>query len=147
VSTLPTGIGTALLNLGEVSLRRREYQHASGYLRQALALFREAGDQEGEIEALQNLAKAVQGDSQTAAARVEMSAALRLAAETGNTYQEASAHGGLAESHHCAGEDEQARHHGQQALTLYAQFGAPEADQVQSRLVAQEAKNNTDPAD
>jgi DNA-binding SARP family transcriptional activator/tetratricopeptide (TPR) repeat protein len=132
---LPTGVGTALLKLGEVSLHRGEYRHASDDLRRALALFREAGDQQGEIETLRNLAKALQGAGQPAAARAELAAALRLAAETGNTYQEASAHRDLAESHHCADEDQQARHHWQQALILYARLGAPEADQVQSRLV------------
>ena len=34
----------------------------------------------------------------------------------------------------------QARHHWQQALTLYTQLGAPEADQVRSELSALEAK-------
>jgi DNA-binding SARP family transcriptional activator/tetratricopeptide (TPR) repeat protein len=133
------GVADQLRRLGEVSLRRGEYQQAIGYLRQALALYRQAGYQHGEIAALRILAEALHQVGQPAAARAELAAALRLAAGTGHTYQQASAHRDLAESHHRAGQDEQARHHWQQALTLYTQLGAPEADQVQSRLSAQEA--------
>jgi len=49
-------------------------------------------------------------------------------------------HTATAESHPSAGEDEQARQHWQQAITLYSQLGPPEPDQVQSRLSTQEAK-------
>jgi DNA-binding SARP family transcriptional activator/tetratricopeptide (TPR) repeat protein len=133
---LRVGVAAELGNLGEVGLRQGEYQHAISYLRQALDLYRQTGYQHGEIVALRNLAQALHGVGQAAAARAELTAALQLAAETGNTYQEASAHRDLAESHHCAGESEQARRHWQQALDRYTQLGAPEADQVRSRLRA-----------
>jgi DNA-binding SARP family transcriptional activator/tetratricopeptide (TPR) repeat protein len=134
------GVADQLCNLGEVCLRQGEYRQARGYLQQALAQCRETGDQFGEIVTLRNLAEALHKAGQPAAARTELAAALRLAAETGNTYEQASAHRDLAESHHHAGDDEQAHHHWQQALTLYTQLGAPEADQVQSRLITQETK-------
>ncbi len=130
----PTSVGQQLRSLGEVSLRQAEYRQAIGYLREALALFRQTGQQHGEIRTLRNLAEALHGDSQPAAARAELAAALRLATETGNTYQQASVHRELAESRRGTGDDEQARHHWQQALTLYTQLGAPEADQIRSRL-------------
>jgi tetratricopeptide (TPR) repeat protein/transcriptional regulator with XRE-family HTH domain len=135
----PTGIAAGLLNLGEVSVHQGEYQQATDYLLQALALFRQTGDQNGETMTLLRLAEALHGAGRPAAARAELATALELAAETGNTYQQASTHRDLAESHHSAGQDEQARHHWQQALDLYTQIGAPEADQVRSRLSAQEA--------
>lgn len=119
-------------------LGRGEHRQAISYLGQALALFRQAGDQRGEVLTLRSLAEAMHGVGQPAAARTELKAAVRLAAETGNIYEAASAHRDLAESHHCAGHDEQARHQWQQAFTLYSQLGAPEADQVLSRLSAQE---------
>jgi tetratricopeptide (TPR) repeat protein len=131
------GVATQLSNLGEVSLRRGEYQRAIGYLRQTLMLFRQAGDQHGEAVTLRTLAEAMQGTGQPAAARAELETALRLAADTGNTYQQASAHRDLAESHHRADQDQQARYHWEQALDLYTQLGAPEADQVRTRLSAQ----------
>jgi Flp pilus assembly protein TadD len=65
-------------------------------------------------------------------------AALRLAAGNGNQYQQASAHRDLAESYHSDGEDEQARRHWRQALDLYRELGAPEAEQVQACLGARE---------
>lgn len=108
----PVGVASGLQRLGEVSLHRGDYQQAIGQFRQAIALRREAGDQHGETMAL------------------------RLAAETGYTHQEASGHRDLAESHHRAGEKEQSRHHREQALTLYTQLGAPEADEVRTRLAA-----------
>jgi DNA-binding SARP family transcriptional activator/tetratricopeptide (TPR) repeat protein len=126
--------------IGELSLRRGEYQQAIGYLRQALTLFRQAGDLLGETATLLTLAEAMHGTGQPAAARAELETALRLAAGTGSTYHQASAHRDPAESHHRAGQDQQARHHWQQALDLYTQLDAPEAGQVRSRLSAQHAE-------
>jgi tetratricopeptide (TPR) repeat protein len=71
---------------------------------------------------------------QPAVARAELQTALRLADETGNLYQLAGAHRDLADRHESAGQYEQARCHWQQALDLYTQLSAPEADQVRSRL-------------
>ncbi len=130
----PTGVASGLLNLGEVSRYQGEYQQAISYLREALAVYREAGGQYGETVALRSLAGALQGAGQTAAARAELAAALRLATATGNTYEQANAHAGLAESHHATGQDELADRHWQQALSLYTQLDAPEADQIRSRL-------------
>ncbi len=53
---------------------------------------------------------------------------------------QASVHSDLAESHHSAGQAMQARLHWQQALHLYTQLGAPEADQVRSQLSGLEAE-------
>jgi tetratricopeptide (TPR) repeat protein len=135
-----TGVAAGLRNLGIVSLRQGEYQQAISYVRQALALFRETGNQFGETVTLRTLAEALHGAGQPAAARTKLAEALRLAAETGNTYEQASAHRDLAECHHRAGEGEQAHRHWQQALIMYTQLGVPEADQVRSRLRAQEAE-------
>jgi tetratricopeptide (TPR) repeat protein len=131
----PAGSATQLFNLGNVSLRRGDFQRAAGHFRQALALFRQASYQHGEIETLRALAGALDRLGQPVAARAELAVALQLAAETGNTDQHASVHCDLAESHHAAGEDEQARHHWQQALALYTELGAPEAERVRDRLL------------
>jgi tetratricopeptide (TPR) repeat protein/transcriptional regulator with XRE-family HTH domain len=136
----PVGIADGLCNLAELSLRQGNHQQACSYLRQALALFRRAGNQHGEIMALRSMAQALHSAGQSAAARGQLAAALRLAAQTGNTYQQASAHRDLADSHHADSQHEQARRHWQHALDLYTQLGAPEADQIHSRLSAQEAE-------
>ncbi len=130
----PAGVAHQLLSLGQVSLRQGDYQSAVTYLQQALVLFQRADNQHGQILTLRSLAQVLHAAGRPAAARAELATALKLAAETGNTHQLASAHSELAESHHQAGQDEQARHHWQQALALYTQLGAPEADQVASRL-------------
>jgi tetratricopeptide (TPR) repeat protein len=142
----PTGIAAHLCDLGEVSLRQSEYQKAIGYLREALALFRQTGYQFGEVITLRNLAEALHKAGEPGAARAELAAALRLAAETGNTYQQASVHRDLAESHHDADEGDQARHHWGQAMDLYTQLGAPEADQIRSRLSVAAARRRSLPA-
>jgi tetratricopeptide (TPR) repeat protein/transcriptional regulator with XRE-family HTH domain len=136
----PAAIATELCNLGEVSLRQGDQRQATTYFRQGLALHRQTGDQYGEIMTLRILAEALHAAGQPAAARAELTAALRLAAATGNTYHQASACCDLAESHHSDDEGEQARQYWELALTLYSQLGAPEADQVRSRLEALQAK-------
>ncbi len=130
----PGGIAAELANLGEVSLRQGACQQAIGYLQQALALHRQTGYQHGETLTRRALAKALHGAGQLDASRAELEMALRIATETGSTYQRACAHGDLAENFRSGGEDERARQHWQQALDLYTQVGAPEADQIRSRL-------------
>jgi tetratricopeptide (TPR) repeat protein/DNA-binding XRE family transcriptional regulator len=130
----PRGIGKQLNNLGEISLRGEEYQQAIGYLEQALFLCQQAGNQFEEIMTLRKLAEALHGVGQPAPARAELEAALRLAAETGNTYEHACVHRDLAENYFAADEETRARQHWLEALDLYTQLGAPEADQIRSRL-------------
>jgi tetratricopeptide (TPR) repeat protein/transcriptional regulator with XRE-family HTH domain len=134
------GEADELCNLGHVSMRQGNYHRAISLLRQALVLHRDCDNQHGEIVTLRALAQALHGVGEPAAARAELTAAVRLAADTGNAYEQASAHNDLAESHRSVGQDEQARHNWQQALALYIQLSAPEADQVRSRLTAREAK-------
>jgi tetratricopeptide (TPR) repeat protein/transcriptional regulator with XRE-family HTH domain len=138
-----TGVADQLLNLGQVSLRQGNYRQGIDRLRQALARYRETGQQEGEILALRGLAEAMHGVGQPATALAELETALQVAAEVGNTYQQASVHRDLGESYRRAGRDDQASHHWQQALTLYTHLGAPEADQVRSRLSAEGRKQRT----
>jgi DNA-binding SARP family transcriptional activator/tetratricopeptide (TPR) repeat protein len=135
----PTGVAAELGNLGEVSLRQGDCRRAISHLRQALALYHRTGNQYGEILTLRTLAEALHAASEPASARAELAAALLLAAETGNTYQQASTHRDLAESYLSGDLSDLARHHWQQALTLYTQLDAPEADQVRSRLRSQAA--------
>ncbi len=130
-----------------VSVRHGKHRQAISHLKQALALYKETGSQYDEITAQRTLAEALHGAGQPAAARAGLAEALQLAAATGNAYQQASAHCDLAESHHSTGQDQQSRRHWQQALTLYTQLGAPEADQIRSRLSAQEAEHAEPRAD
>ena len=69
-------------------------------------------------------------------ARAQHAAALALAVETGDRYQQARAHSGLAHTRHAAGEQGLARQHWQHALTLYTDLGVPDADDVRADLAA-----------
>jgi len=62
--------------------------------------------------------------------------ALALAVKTGNRYEQARAHAGIAQAHNVLGEHAQARHQWQNALTIYANLDVPDAADVRAQLVA-----------
>ena len=131
---LPAGAANGLRDLSQVTLRQGDCQSAIGYGREALGLSQRATDRLGEILALSGLAEALHQAGQSAAARTELQIALRLAAETGNTHQQADIHRNLADNYKSTGHADEAERHWQQALDLYAQLDAPEADEVRARL-------------
>ena len=67
-------------------------------------------------------------------ARVAYTAALALAGQLGEAYEQARAHHGLAAALHAVGDDGLARHHRSCALELYSALGAPEADAIRAEL-------------
>lgn len=69
-------------------------------------------------------------------ARVEHTAALTLASQIGDAYEQARAHNGLTAALHATGDVELARHHQRRARDLYAELDAPDADDPRVRLVA-----------
>jgi len=69
-------------------------------------------------------------------AHAHHAAALTLATELGDRYEQARAHNGLARTHHATGDPDQARHHWRQALVLCTTLGVPEADDVHAHLTA-----------
>ena len=73
--------------------------------------------------------------------------ALTLATQTGERYEQARAHDGLARTHHASGELDQARHHWNQALALYTDLGVPEADDVHAHLAALDQATDDDKED
>jgi tetratricopeptide (TPR) repeat protein/transcriptional regulator with XRE-family HTH domain len=128
------GEAYALGNLGGVDLRQGRYQAAARQQEQALALFREIADQAGEASALNGLGSVLVASGRAGDARTQHAAALAVATQIGDKHQQARAHHGLGDAHHAAGEAGQARSHWRQARTLYAELGAPEADQVLGQL-------------
>jgi hypothetical protein len=91
---------------------------AASYLQQALALFREIFLATGH----------------PAQARAHHAYALSLARQAGHQVQQARACDGLGRACHAAGDTARARRHWQEALTLYASLGTPEADQLRAQL-------------
>lgn len=69
-------------------------------------------------------------------ARLRLTTALTLASQAGDKRQRARAHHGLARGYEATGDPDQASSHWREALAIYAELGAPEADQVQARLTA-----------
>jgi hypothetical protein len=60
--------------------------------------------------------------------------ALGLASQVGDKYEQARAHSGLARGYQATGEPARAHRHLQQALALFTELGAPEADQLRAQL-------------
>ena len=103
-------------------------------LQEALALSRDTGARSAETEALSLLGELSLATGDHEQARIHFAAALALASHTGDPYWQARALDGLARSDHAAGDLAQARRPWHQALTLYTEMDAPEADQVRARL-------------
>ncbi len=128
------GEAYALSNLGGVDLRQGRYQAAGRQQEQALALFREIADQAGEASALNGLGSVLLASGRASDARARHAAALAVATQIGDKHQQARALHGLGDAHHGLGAAGQACSHWQQARTLYAELGAPEADLVLAQL-------------
>ena len=63
-------------------------------------------------------------------------AALTLARQTGNRYQQARAYQGLASACRATGQLDQGRRHGQRALDLYTDLGVPDAARLPAILAS-----------
>ncbi len=128
------GEADVLINLGAAYLGQRELPQAARYLREALALSRETGERAGEAEALNGLGDVLLATGQPHDAGASHATALDLASRIGDEYQQARAHDGLGHACNASGDPDQARRHWQEALSLFAGLGAPEADQVRAKL-------------
>jgi hypothetical protein len=80
------------------------------------------------------VASAARSPVSWAARRAQVWMACSARSAIGNKDEQARAHNGLGQAHHAIGDPGQACHHCQEALALYAELGAPEADQVRDQL-------------
>jgi DNA-binding SARP family transcriptional activator len=126
----------ALTTISAVYLRQGRPQEAAGHLQAALALYREIGNRSGEADALNSLGEILLAIGQPCHARTQHTTALGLANRIDDRHQQARACDGLGGAHLAAGDRGEARRCWQEALTLYAGLGAPEADQVRAQLAA-----------
>jgi DNA-binding SARP family transcriptional activator/Tfp pilus assembly protein PilF len=131
-----SGEGSALRNLGAVYLEQQHLQRASDCMREALAISREIGHQSGEADALNGLGDVLLATGQPELASSSHTAAIDLACQNGETYQQALAHRGLGNVRLAVGDAAGAGEHWQQALTLFTELGAPEADEIRARMAA-----------
>jgi tetratricopeptide (TPR) repeat protein len=125
---------SALAALGDVELQQGDPGQAADHYQRSIALCRELGALAGETTALNGLGEAFRMAGRPGDARAQHAAALTLAAQIGHKHEQARAHDGLASSYAASGDIDRSRSHWREALTLYVGLGAPEADQVRTRL-------------
>ncbi len=135
-----TSEADALACLGVNDLRQGRYRQAAGYLERAHVLSEETGDLSSRANVLNSLGELLLATEQPDLARARHAAALNLAVQADEKHQQARAHAGLAGACRACGDLAAARRHQQHALTLYTDLGAPEADQIRTRLA--EADND-----
>jgi tetratricopeptide (TPR) repeat protein len=120
--------------LGTLQTRRGQPARAADHLRQAVTLFREIGERDGEASALNGLGETASATSHPAEALTHHTAAHAIAAAIGEQLQHARAHAGLGRNHHDLGDLTRADRHYRRALTLYTDLGTPEAEKVRAQL-------------
>jgi DNA-binding SARP family transcriptional activator/tetratricopeptide (TPR) repeat protein len=139
----PAGEASTLANLGAADQRQGRYQQAHEHYRHALTLCRRTDDRSGEARALNGLGEVLLAEDRPGHARLKHTAALELARQVGDPYEQARAWSGLARSYHLAGDLGQARHHWQEALTIYDRLGVPETDQLRAQLAGANGTANS----
>jgi tetratricopeptide (TPR) repeat protein/transcriptional regulator with XRE-family HTH domain len=128
------GEGYALVRLGDLHRTCGRLQEADDHLRPALALAREVGDRAGEALAINALGRLYGRRERWTDSAAQHRRALALARAVGDLHQQAYALDGIARALRATGQDGAAREHWQDALGLFTDLGAPEADEVRQRL-------------
>jgi tetratricopeptide (TPR) repeat protein/transcriptional regulator with XRE-family HTH domain len=123
-----------LSGLGDLDLRQGRYAEAVDYQRQSLEICQRIRHKSGEAVAINGLGEVSLATGNTADAMNWHAAACDLSAQTGEKRELARAHDGLARACHADGDHHQARCHWEEALALYLVLGAPEADEIRTRL-------------
>jgi tetratricopeptide (TPR) repeat protein len=119
-----------LANLGEVDLRQGRYEQAIDRLQRSLDVCRQVGDRQVEADALNGLGEAFLAAGCPADARDRHAAAVDAATQVGNNFERARAHNGLGHAYRALGDPGQARDQWHQALALYGDLGAAEAEKI-----------------
>jgi tetratricopeptide (TPR) repeat protein len=114
--------------------RRGRYPEAARHHEQALAVFREAGEQARAVQSLNGLGEVHLATGRTREARSQYDAALTLATRSRDRYEQARAHSGLAAIHQATGQADQAIEHWREALDRFTRLGVPEADGARTSL-------------
>jgi tetratricopeptide (TPR) repeat protein len=127
----------ALSVLGMVRLAEGDHEQSFRLLQQALDQSRATSDRVVETHTLNCLGEAWLAAGRPGQALAAHAEALILAEETGNSYEQARAHRGRARAHQAAGDDiAEIRRQQHAALAIYAELGAPEADEIRAEMAA-----------
>jgi DNA-binding SARP family transcriptional activator/tetratricopeptide (TPR) repeat protein len=128
-----SGEASVLARLGYVALEQGHHPQATDHLQRALAIFRDMGERDSEAEACNGLGEVLLATGRPRDAAIQYTTALGLAADK---YEQARAYHGLGHTCQASGDPVQARQHWQQALALYSELGAPEAEHIRAQLAA-----------
>lgn len=128
------GQAHALGNLGVINWWQGRFQQAARFHHETVTIFRDVGDQPGEASALNAYGEALCAAGSPGQAATAHRDALTLAIQAGDLYQQARAHEGLGYTWHASREPDRTRHHWEHAVAIYANLGAPEAQDVRTRL-------------
>ena len=131
-----SGEGSVLNSLGRALQRMGRYAEAVEHRRRALELQRQTGNPGLQIEALNGLGEALRATDELDEARVCHESALALLGEGTEPREQARAYDGLGQVYAARGDREDAGRLWRRALVLYADIGAPEADDIRERLSA-----------
>jgi tetratricopeptide (TPR) repeat protein len=111
-----------------------DYPAATASLTQALGMFRDIGDRDGQAGVLNDLGEVLLRSADSRQARDHHAQALAIAREISVPVEEARALEGLG---HCLlqdGNPSDAAAHWRQALTIYQRIGAPDTERIQEAL-------------
>jgi tetratricopeptide (TPR) repeat protein len=128
------GEGSVLNSLGTVLQRMGRHTEAIDHHRRAIELHRQTGNPGYETEALNDLGEALRVTGDLDEARASHEAALALLGDGTEPRERARAYDGLGQVYAACGDQAAAGRLWRQALALYTEIGAPEADTIRERL-------------
>lgn len=126
--------GHILENLGLTFLRLGDHAAALSHQHRALALARRAVDKPLEIAVLNSMGEILRTSGSAVDALEHHRHALETAHDTGDRPEQARAHDGIAHVTAGQGDHGTADTNWRQALAIYAELGAPEAEEIRSHL-------------
>ncbi|MEU0886165.1 tetratricopeptide repeat protein [Lentzea sp. NPDC005914] len=128
------GEGCTLSAIGIVHGELGQHSQALDCHKQALAIFRDIAVGSWELEAHHNLGDTLLAAGRPAEALHHHRDSAIIAAELANHHDHARALNAIAQDHYELGDEDLARAHWGEALAIFAELGAPEADEVRRRL-------------
>ncbi|MCL2581519.1 MAG: tetratricopeptide repeat protein [Streptosporangiales bacterium] len=130
----PRGVALMNFNIGQTLAASGRPEAAVGHFRSATGQFEAIGELYHQARALTALGEVLARLGRPQEAEVPLGAAVEIAKSIGATYDQARAHVQVANLAAALGQRSRSCGHLEQALALYTEVGAPQADEVRARL-------------
>lgn len=130
----PRGIALMNLNIGQALAGAGRREEAVGYLRTAAGQFDTLGESYHRARTLTALGEVLTKAGLARDGEEPLLAALEITEAIGASYDRARVHVRVADLAEALGQSARAARHLEQALALYADMGAPQAEEVRARL-------------